>query len=803
MIRGTVKVKSRPIKLAFLVNPTDQESLLKAIEINTFLWGGMYNPIIPTYRETSQTWEDSSSKIPDFQSIISGYLDNFDPDYVVPMGECSDYSFDMGYRKKINDVSEIFESFEEYKTPNYGIGLFEVLDYFFKEELKFQQRDPQHICIPRFEPQFQLFLASTFGTLPKNLDAIFWKNFTKPLDAKELDCSTSNYVEFLNPQKLFFMRMTGLYLKSDNYRKKSLFFLDANSSLDIMDYWNLRAIGWDIFPIPKQFTQSDKTRKLILNFAEQNYLPRGPSPEIYHRITTLKSRSISEDEHQHFLNSLEESKIVSQTLYPRIWDESARSLYSTEHIRPCKPISEIVEHDVWTDRGAINFKALPPKFLSKWHETPAFANEIEWWFDDDKALLADVIPEEGGELAQFISGVGSLDKFRLFGKGLVYLGQHREEIINLSHLQAEAIFMKWLEVRGWRVELSPPGRIAKQMLKQLGRINDISILAQEEILQLLRKMNSSDGKFLAEEEVRGKIQQAENQQSIFSKIASEMLGKKILPQLIAAKVFQLGMVVQCPICAQSSWYSVKDVDYELQCPRCLESLSFPPASKEVKWAYRTLGPFSSSNQAHGVYTVLLTLRFFHQFTYPDSAITPLMSFTAQKDEIEIETDLALFFQESRFLDPKTELIFAECKTSNSFQQRDIDRMVDLGKAFPEAILVFATLKESLSDDEKTILRLVANRSRKDRKDKHPFNPIMILTGIELISETHFTLDWEKVGGIRAKFAQKINPNVGTRILLEFCDFTQQIYLDMDTWHESPEEQPVSATSPPFHGNLPE
>ena len=62
MTRGTVKVKLRPIKLAFLVHPDDKESLLKAIEINTFLWGGMYNPIIPTYRRVPAKWEDSPFK---------------------------------------------------------------------------------------------------------------------------------------------------------------------------------------------------------------------------------------------------------------------------------------------------------------------------------------------------------------------------------------------------------------------------------------------------------------------------------------------------------------------------------------------------------------------------------------------------------------------------------------------------------------------------------------------------------------------------------------------------------------------
>ena len=133
MTQGTVTVTLRPIKLAFLVNPTDKKSLMKAIEINTFLWGGMYNPIIPTYRRIPEKWEESPFPNPSAQSVLSGYLDNFDPDYVVPMGECVDYPFDVGYREKIEDVSEILAPIEEDGNPQYGIGLFEVLDYFVKE----------------------------------------------------------------------------------------------------------------------------------------------------------------------------------------------------------------------------------------------------------------------------------------------------------------------------------------------------------------------------------------------------------------------------------------------------------------------------------------------------------------------------------------------------------------------------------------------------------------------------------------------------------------------------------------------
>ena len=102
----------------------------------------MYNPIIPTYEEIPENWEDMPSKDLTPQSVVLGYLDNFDPDYVVSMGGCSDYTFDVGNRRTIHDVSDIIAPVEEYGIPRYGIGLFEVLNYFINRELKFQRRDP-------------------------------------------------------------------------------------------------------------------------------------------------------------------------------------------------------------------------------------------------------------------------------------------------------------------------------------------------------------------------------------------------------------------------------------------------------------------------------------------------------------------------------------------------------------------------------------------------------------------------------------------------------------------------------------
>ena len=770
MTRGTVNVKLRPIKLAFLVNPNDNTSLLKAIEINTFLWGGAYNPIIPTYKQISSKWKKfPHEKNISAQSVVSGYLDNFDPDYVVPMGECAEYSLDIGHRQKIDNASQILETSKRYGITSYGIDFFEILHYFFEEELKFQRKYPLDICIPRFGIRFHPFLASVFGKLPESYDKIFWENFAKTLEAQKIDFSTSNYTEFFDPQNLFFRRMTALYLKPERLPKRCIFFLHATKSLDIIDYWNLRAIGWNVFPVPKQFMRSDKTKLPILDFIEKNHMPCGSNLEIDSPTTILKSRSVSEDEHREFCDLFEEVKVVSKTSYPRVWDQRERSM---DHVQCREVEADTTEHDISMDEEEIRFKTLDPKFIMRGTPPiPRFANEIELKFEQGNALFAEVIPEGGWELTKDL-GIFQISEWRISRKGLVYLSRHSKSKVSLPLPQAEIVFTRWLESKGWTVELSSAGRIAKQMILQLGRESSVWFLAQKGILQLLNKMNSSDQKSVSEEFVRGEVQKIANQ----VKYKREGGAERIIQELIDAKVFQLGMEIQCSICTKHSWYSVKAADYALQCPQCLSQISFPPDSKKVKWAYRTLGPFSSSNQADGAYTVLLTLRFFSHLLLLDGATTPLMSFKAEKERIKIEADLALFFQVSGLINSSHELIFSECKTFNDFKKKDVERMTDLGKAFPDAVLVFATLKEQLSANEKKNLRPMVNNSRKNWKKGIPFNPVLILTGTELFWQSGLS-EWQQKMEKKIRFIDYPSPPRSQ--LLAFCDFTQQVYLNMD------------------------
>ena len=245
-------------------------------------------------------------------------------------------------------------------------------------------------------------------------------------------------------------------------------------------------------------------------------------------------------------------------------------------------------------------------------------------------------------------------------------------------------------------------------------------------------------------------------------------------------MFRLGVEVQCPVCTQHSWYSLEDVDYRLQCMKCLERFDVPSHSPDdLAWSYRSFGPFSLPGFAQGAYAVLLTYYFFSRKF--EGSTTPLMSFNAEKGQKRLEADLGLFFNQQRFGRTTTDLLFAECKSLWAFLNKGMwKKLCYLGAEFPGSILVFATLRRNLTAAEKNMLRRVANRGRRYSEHDRNHNPILVLTGIELFGRDRPPRCWKDEGD---KFAEFAIGQRGYGGILELCDCTQQLHLDMSPYYE--------------------
>ena len=310
------------------------------------------------------------------------------------------------------------------------------------------------------------------------------------------------------------------------------------------------------------------------------------------------------------------------------------------------------------------------------------------------------------------------------------------------------------------------GRLAKQINRQLdGWIN---VLNNEPLIQLLDQMNSG-----------GEDRKGASLGHVKSALKSIDLGGRLYQSLVEHGVFKLGYKTQCTHCHRSSWYSLSTLAEQLVCPLCykkLDAISAVDRDNKGDWWLKTAGPFSVGNHGDGSYCVLLGLEFFER----DHSLqtTPVLSFTAKQASAgkELEADFGLMWQDTSFGETQDGVLFAECKSYNEFQKRDFDRMEALARAFPGAILAFCTLRKTLKSSEIDRLKRLTKKGMKYWKNERPINPVLILTGHELFDYVGAPHCWKHVTvPVWARQAYTI---------LEVCNATQGIYLNLPHWQET-------------------
>ncbi len=771
MASGNINIKVRPLRVGFLVDPADRVGLFRAIELSTFLWGGSYNPIIPVYRRTPVKWEAHRVRhLPLPSEIVEGYLTGFDPDLVVPIGSCANRVFQVGNRDIIN-ADELIGALENSVTPTYGIGLIDLLNDFIKKELKYKRNDDLQVIFLELPRAYRLFLASVFGVLPKTAQKIIDEHFLTHPGISKSQVTLSKLLDILKSPNLFPRRLSSWALQEKPLRNPTLFVCDATSAQDVIDYWNLRAAGVNVIPIPIQVANMASVKAFALNFIEKNYQPYRHNPEMFYHTTVQRSRSLSEDlvkDFCHSLNIPKPDQYLLQWWYPRLWDAWARDNVPGEDI--AFPFAYEEERRITEGEERLELRSQDPEIdvFQDYSGKPKFANEFSFRFFTSKEPLAEVFPEGSRELSSAIGNLGYFNwRFSKFGP--VFLAHNYRDLIFLDLPRSEKVMTHWFRERGWKVSLSGPGRIAKQLLKQLGGVYGISQLAHYGVVELLGELEKEAGK--PYQAVVAKLKQVIQSDGLFYD------AERFLEGLLSVNALRLGAKVQCPVCTRYNWYQLNELDYELRCRFCLSDYSPPLKSpKNIQWTYRAHGPFAGS-VAQGAFTVLLTLRLLGGDF--DRFVTPLFSYIAEKDGKRLEADFTCLYKPSTWRKKGTYIVHAECKSFNKFERKDIDRMKDLAVAFPGAALVFATLNNALEESEVKMIRNLALSERRKRLNRKVSSHVIVLTGMELFSHS-IGEAWKDKGGLYDRYSER---DYDLRELNLLADATLQLYLNLPSWSE--------------------
>lgn len=83
MTKLSANIKLRPTRIGFLVKPNDMKSVKRIMTLNTCLWGGRLNPIIPVYQRAPKEWSTSGGERVKGYNVGKGYIDFFEPDVLV------------------------------------------------------------------------------------------------------------------------------------------------------------------------------------------------------------------------------------------------------------------------------------------------------------------------------------------------------------------------------------------------------------------------------------------------------------------------------------------------------------------------------------------------------------------------------------------------------------------------------------------------------------------------------------------------------------------------------------------------
>lgn len=560
-------------------------------------------------------------------------------------------------------------------------------------------------------------------------------------------------------------------------RDAHLFVCDATSALDIIDYWNLRAAGYYVVPIPIQVGETEAVKKLARDFIEENYRPHRRNPRIYHYTTVQQSRSLSEEVVAKFCKSLgisesedvHKPKFLTRWWYPRLWDAWARE-HASEGVAFAYSHDE--ERRISEGETRLDLRSEDPKFklFREYSGEPRFANEFSFRFYGSKEPMAEVFPEGSRKLSSAIGRTG-YDSWRFSKSGPVFLARSESDLIFLDLPRAETVMTEWFRDRGWKVSLSAPGRIAAQLVKQLGGMWGVSWLAHKGVVKLLGELEKEGG--LPRQAVIGKLRQVIKSDKLFFD------AEVFLERLLEVNALRLGARIQCPVCTRHNWYELTDLEYELGCRFCLSDFAPPLKSpKDIQWTYRAHGPYAGSI-AQGAFTVLLTLRLLSEGV-PEPGVTPLFSYNAEREGKHLEADLTCLYRPSTWRETRTYVVHGECKSFSRFEAQDVRRMKKLADTFPGSVLIFATLSDRLQESEVRSIRALAIRERKKELNGRATSPVIVLTGTELFSAHGLAYSWKARGGLYDELA-KGSFDLSQPVTL--ADATQRLYLDLPSMTE--------------------
>jgi hypothetical protein len=678
MASTSISIKYRPVRIGFLVRDGSIEDLVKAAGLNTLLWSGVYNPIIPV-KAGDDSFPEQLIKLfsvdvlyPVFKSDEINTLMKKHPFLQAPGHYAEDLYYEEGWHEKKKIMA-----FLDTKR---------IVDYLWEKEFKQSPKEYKSaFTLMKWEDSDPLnnLLSLQFGYFPKIPGVDFKYNyeniFVNGLRSDKRSIENGKEIIF-SPQKEWSqIDSTGFELAGYSTGSRSNdhgFYAGISDNFeDLITFWNLRASGIHLVFFPKDHPDR------AFNFVQQHLKVLDESPNRHHNF----------NDYLGMYHKIEDNEEVKSLV--------AKFTTTKKRIG----INNVSEHS-W---NGLNIQ--PYNYVFKWKRATADIDkpderyiatirlpEKHFIVDDDTeghsqhlAINIDVYSDYGypghtlkvpyiKELEEFYSREISFDPWalRVEREGITIIDKVNDDSINLYPIPYQALVEKIFEFCGLKAKTSQPGLLARKVLEKIGGIEGGRFLKIKGVRKLLQE-NGSD-KLITRGEATKTIfdNNFDKHKKLYieSRDNLELTPTQVFEYMLKNDFFRAGLELQCESCNLWSWLSLKNLDDQWHCEYCgAQNKTTTQLKNRGDWKFRKSGLFAKDNNQEGAIPVVLTLLSLVRILDHSNFIYS----TALKldgDGVNCETDLAIL-QYKYLRSDGIEVAIGECKSQGgSINQEDCDKL---------------------------------------------------------------------------------------------------------------------------------
>ncbi|NMB80611.1 MAG: hypothetical protein GYA14_02200 [Ignavibacteria bacterium] len=737
MASVNLSIKYRPVKIGFLVRDGSIEDLVKSVGINTLLWGGIYNPIIPVSTDSK---------------FAEQLMNLFSVDVLFPVSHTKEiYDLTQKY-PFLKDPGHYAENifYEDWHTKKNIIGYLDsvnIVNYYWEKEFKHKPKSYQSNCVlVRWGDNDDLknLFSIMFGYFPKeyNLRDDFENAFLKGLRSREIKISTTdsvskNLAENISPIKLTALELNGY---GGTWRGNGIYIGNENDFYDLLNFWNLRASGLFIEFLPKN--KIERFKEFIKASIEKldNTPNRNPNIEDWINIYY----HVSHDEIKNVAKEFQSKKrfVFNEIIWNGLNIKPADFYFEWNHV--------LASVDKSYDRYVVSVSLPEKKFIANkdrdfgWQHLAVSINPIGEFGYPEHTLKQPFIRQ----LNEFYSRELAVDPWllRIEKGGISALIKSNDSSLSLYPISHQVLIQKIFELAGIKSEISQAGLITKRIIEKLGGVDGGRVFKINGVRKLLQALK------IDECISRGKGTNIIRENEEFKKYEKLYIEARETPKLTTHSVFDFllkkdflraGLELVCNHCKLSNWLSLKEIDDIWTCNYCgNDNKTSLQLKNRGDWKFRKSGLFAKNNNQEGAIPVILTLLVFLRIFDPSKFIySP--SLKLKNGDISCEIDFCILQYQRR---DKIQLAIGECKSEGGIiDQKDVDNLKivrdKIKKLNIDCYLVFSKVSEKFEQSEIDLFK----------KLKEENIPIILLTNKEL-EPYHPYWEVEKANNLPEKYA---------------------------------------------------